>query len=132
LKYEYVIILTTISIFILGIALHPAPKERFTILHFTEPMSLQEIIKINQPFYVNFTVINHEYADHEYRYEILLGDKKIKEGTIALSHNESKEVSETIIAKEPKNRTMVSIRLYKDGLSTPYRSLRYLVNITEG
>jgi uncharacterized membrane protein len=121
----------TVSILILGIILHPTPREQFTILYFTEPMSLQREVKVNEPFYVNFTVINHEYEACEYRYEIFLDDKKVGEGFLTLSHNESKEISKIVMPREAKNETEVSVILYKGGLANPYRSIRYFVNVRE-
>lgn len=116
----------------LGIVTQPPPRETFTILHFTDPMLVQREVKVNEAFDVNFTVINNEYTDNEYKYEIFVKEKKVSEGSLFLSHNNTKEISEEITPIKAENETKISILLYTKGIDKPYRSLHYFLNVTGG
>lgn len=138
-KIMYGLLVLLFIALIAMVAIFYKPAEPYTMLYFTEPLKLQEEIEVNKPFYVNFTVENHEKTTTDYSYliNLLYYDNQsvvkttiIRRGDIALDDNEVAMVSEKMIIKEPyEDRIMVLVQLYKKGVNETYRSLRHWIYI---
>lgn len=111
------------------------PAEPYTTLYFTEPLQIKINVSVNEPFYVNFTVENHEQKMSHYSYIISLiyyknqtpvEEISLKHGKIILSDNETASISEKIVIKDThSDRIKVSVELSKEGVDGTYRGLQY-------
>lgn len=138
-KIMYGLLILLLIAIIATIVIFYKPAEPYTTLYFTEPLKLQKEIKVNEPFYANFTVENHEkeYCNYSYLIELTYYDNQtlvkttnIVRGDIALNDNETAAISEKVVIGEPyRDRIMVSVQLYKGGVNETYRSLRYWINV---
>lgn len=132
-KIMYGLLVLLIAAIIATAVIFYKPVEPYTTLYFTEPLKLKTEVSVNEPFYVKFTVENHEkeLCNYSYLIELLYYDNQTLVKTtdvvieeIILNDNETASISEKIVIGEPyDDRIKVSVQLYKERVNEPYRHI---------
>ncbi len=115
------------------------PPESYTTLYFSDSLNLAKEVRVNEPFHVDFTIENHEQKRTSYEYvlslvyykdQTIVKEIDIKREKLSLDDNDKRSISEVIVVDEPfDGRVKVSVELFKEGISEPYRGLWYWVEV---
>ena len=115
----------------------PLPEETWTTLYFTDYGEIKHDVGLGKPFFVNFTIENHEGQDRSYIYNISMeffnnktyvGRKDVISRKVFIKRGENQNFSELLTVDKFYDNIKVEIKLYKD--NKEYRSIYYFIKVS--
>jgi hypothetical protein len=122
MKWVLIVGIAILAIFLIVLSFIPLGIEPLTELYFENHTALPSNISLNSPQSFSFTIHNVEYQKMGYNYTVIAYDQNnnllfsLNSSNIVLENNQSKTISEKLIANNHFGRMQVVVEINKDDL----------------
>ncbi len=134
--FTLLILVIVVFIVVMFQTTKPLPEEAWTTMYFTNYDEIKHDAVVGTPFFVNFTIENHEGNDSSYVYNVSMdffmnktdvGRSDVISRQVFIKKGENQNFSELLTIDKVYDNIKVEVDLYKN--NEKYRSIYYFVKI---